>query len=84
MNKLEILDNNFCLLRESNELFSPLSMIHYQFYKDQSDIDNYIKEHESKIQVVVGRDYLDYGQAQCPAFNDYADGVDVMQWLNKL
>ena len=79
MNKLEILDNNFCLLRESNELFSPLSMIHYQFYKDQSDIDNYIKEHESKIQVVVGRDYLDYGQAQCPAFNDY-----VMQWLNKL
>ena len=84
MNKLEILDNNFCLLRESNELFSPLSMIHYQFYKDQSDIDNYIKEHESKIQVVVGRDYLDYGQAQCPGFNDYADGVDVMQWLNKL
>ncbi len=84
MNKLEILDNNFCLLRESNELFSPLSMIHYQFYKDQSDIDNYIKEHESKIQVVVGRDYLDYGQAQCPAFNDYADGVDVFQWLNKL
>jgi hypothetical protein len=84
MNKLEILDNNFCLLRESNELFSPLSMIHYQLYKDQSDIDNYIKEHESKIQVVVGRDYLDYGQAQCPAFNDYADGVDVMQWLNKL
>jgi hypothetical protein len=84
MNKLEMLDNNFCLLRESEELFSPLSMIHYQFYKDQSDIDNYIKEHESKIQVVVGRNYLDYGQAQCPALDDYADGVDVMKWLDKL
>lgn len=84
MNKLEMLDNNFCLLRESEELFSPLSMIHYQFYKDQSDIDNYIKEHESKIQVVVGRNYLDYGQAQCPALDDYADGVDVMEWLDKL
>lgn len=84
MNKLEMLDNNFCLLRESNELFSPLSMIHYQFYKDQSDIDSYIKEHESKIQVVVGRDYLDYGKAQCPALDDYADGVDVMAWLGGL
>lgn len=84
MNKLEMLDNNFCLLRESEELFSPLSMIHYQFYKDQSDIDNYIKEHENKIQVVVGRNYLGYGQAQCPALDDYADGVDVMQWLAQL
>ncbi|NRA13034.1 MAG: acyl-CoA reductase [Crocinitomicaceae bacterium] len=84
MNKLEILDNNFCLLRESKELFSPLSMIHYQFYKDQSEIDEFIKENENKIQVVVGRDFLKYGQAQCPALDDYADGVDVMAWLGKL
>ena len=84
MNKFPLLDNNFCLLRETDELFSPLSMIHYQFYKDQSEVDSYIKQHEDKIQVVVGRDYLDYGSAQCPTLTDYADGVDVMEWLTKL
>lgn len=84
MNRHVILDNNFALLRETEELFSPLSMIHYQFYKDQAEVDAYIKNNEDKIQVVVGRNYLDYGSAQCPTLTDYADGVDVMAWLNQL
>lgn len=84
LNKFPLLDNNFCLLRETDELFSPLSMIHYQFYKNQSDIDAYLKLHEDKIQVVIGRDYLDYGLAQSPTLTDYADGVDVMDWLSIL
>jgi len=84
MNKHAILDNNFALLRESQELFSPLSMIHYQFYKDQDQIDSYINQYKEKIQVIVGRDYLDYGLAQSPNLTDYADGVDVMAWLSDL
>lgn len=84
MNQHKLLDNNFALLRESEDLFSPLSMIHYQFYKDQDQVDSYIKNHEDKIQVVVGSNYLGYGLAQCPGLRDYADGVDVMAWLEEL
>jgi len=84
MNKHELLDNNFVLLRESDELFSPLAMIHYHYYKTQQDIDDYIKMHEENIQAVVGNNQLAFGAAQCPKLNDYADGVDVMKWLEEL
>jgi len=81
MNKHVLFDNNFVLLRESTELFSPLSMIHYQFYKSQDEVDAYIHDHKDKIQAIVGKAYIDFGAAQCPMLDDYADGVDVMRWL---
>jgi len=84
MNKHALLDNNFVLLRESDELFSPLAMIHYQFYKSQGEIDAYLSKYSEQIQVVVGKNYLNFGNSQCPGLSDYADGVDVMRWIEGL
>lgn len=84
MNKHSLFDNNFVLLRESEELFSPLAMIHYQYYKSKSDVDAFIDTHKDEIQAVVGNDYIDFGSAQCPMLDDYADGVDVMRWLEEI
>ena len=84
LNQHELLDNNFVLLRESEELFSPLSMIHYHYYDEKTEVENFIKEREDQIQVVVGKDYVDFGQAQCPKLDDYADGVDVMRFLEEV
>ncbi|MDG1777569.1 MAG: acyl-CoA reductase [Crocinitomicaceae bacterium] len=84
MNKHVLFDNNFVLLRESTELFSPLSMLHYQFYKSKDEVDRYIQENKDQIQAVVGRSHIGFGAAQCPALDDYADGVDVMRWLEGL
>ena len=84
LNQHELLDNNFVLLRESDDLFSPLSMIHYHFYSSQNEIDDYLKEYDEKIQVVVGEGYTPFGGAQCPMLDDYADGVDVMRFLGFL
>lgn len=81
MNQHKLLDNNFVLLRESEELFSPLSMIHYHQYKNLSEVKDYLDNHKEQIQVVVGDEYLPFGQAQRPNLNDYADGVDVMKFL---
>ncbi len=84
LNQHEILDNNFLLLKESDELFSPLSMIFYHRYQDVREIEKYLELHEEKIQCVVGKGYLPFGTAQCPQLNDYADGVDTMLFLNQL
>jgi len=84
LNKHELLDNNFVLLRESDDLFSPLSMIHYHFYSSQDEIDDYLSKNEEKIQVVVGEGYTPFGAAQCPMLDDYADGVDVMRFLESI
>ena len=84
MNQMQLFDNNFVLLRETDELFSPLSMVHYHFYENQEQVDHYLMTHQDKIQVVIGQDHTVFGIAQCPKLSDYADGIDVMNWLGTL
>jgi len=84
MNKADLLDNHFVLLRKTDELFSPLGMIHYHFYKDKTEVEAYLKVHEEKIQVIVGKDYTPFGKAQEPTLFDYADGIDTMNWLTSI
>jgi hypothetical protein len=78
------LDNNFLLLKESDNLFSPLAMLHYHTYTSQKEVDLYLQLHQESIQCVVGHKYLPFGTAQCPGLSDYADNVDTMAWLNEL
>lgn len=84
MNQHALLDNNFVLLRESDDLFSPLAMLHYHRYKKISEVESYLEKHQENIQVVVGQSHVSFGEAQRPGLSDYADGVDVMKWLSSL
>ena len=84
MNLSVFLDNNFLLMKESNQLFSPLAMLHYQYYANQADVDQYLTQHKDQIQCVVGQQFIPFGQAQCPSLLDYADGVDTMEYLVSL
>jgi len=84
MNLMELLDNHFVLLRESEELFSPLSMVHYQYYTNSEEVDSFLKIHANEIQAIVGGNHIPFGEAQAPKLNDYADGVDVMKWIETL
>lgn len=84
MNLHPMLDNNFVLLYEHEELFSPLAMIYYHTYESATEIEDYLLKYEESIQAVVGKNYIPFGAAQCPALDDYADGIDVMEWLGKI
>lgn len=84
MNKMQLLDNNFVLLRETEELFSPLSMVHYHYYSSKQEIEDYLNENTEKIQAVIGNDFIPFGKAQRPMLSDYADGIDVIDWLNSI
>jgi Acyl-CoA reductase (LuxC) len=84
MNQDSILDNGFLLLKEDKSLHSPLAVIHYQRYQEVSEVNNFIDENKENIQVVIGKDYFSFGKSQMPKLNDYADGVDTMEFLCKL
>jgi len=84
LNKEPLLDNNFVLLRETEDLFSPLGMVHYHYYKSNQDLNNYLSLHNENIQAVVGHGFIPFGLAQKPTLSDYADGVDTMRFLNSL
>jgi hypothetical protein len=84
MNQEKIIENGFVLTREIKELFAPVAVLHYHFYESEEDAKAYLKMHEEKIQAVIGKDYLPFGAAQSPELDDYADGVDTMEFLTGL
>lgn len=84
MNQEKLLDNNFVLLKESKDLYSPLGMLHYHFYSSSEEIDSYLQEHKEQVQAVVGQNHIPFGKAQSPALDDYADGVNTLEFLKSL
>jgi hypothetical protein len=81
---IEFLENGFMLLKADTAIASPVSTVFYERYSDLSAVDAGLKEMESSIQCVVGHGALPFGQAQHPALNDYADGVDTIRFLMDL
>ncbi len=81
------LDNGFVLLKEDEKLYSPVGVLHYSFYHDETIAAEVINQHREEIQCVVGTasccDTLP-GTTQRPGLNDYADGVDTLTWLQGL
>lgn len=84
LNQIPLLENGFLLIKESNDLHSPLAMLNYHYYENQVDIDSYLEENKEAIQVVVGKNYVPFGQAQQPTISDFADNVDTMRFLTSL
>ncbi|MGY6522809.1 MAG: acyl-CoA reductase [Mongoliitalea sp.] len=89
VNKEEHLDNGFLIVRESTELVSPISMLYYEVYEGQNNLDQRLKGMKDKIQVILSKDSwypesLSFGQAQCPSLSDYADNIDTIAFLKEL
>jgi len=85
MEQQPFLDNNFVMLKESKEFHSPIGVIHYECYKHLDEVKKELVENEEKIQCVVGNDFnVEFGETQKPSLTDYADGVDVMKFLETI
>lgn len=84
LNREDLLDNNFLLVRRSKELNSPIGVLFRHEYENAVDLDNYLKKHKSDIQAIVGKGYIPFGESQSPELTDYADGVDTMAFLTTL
>ncbi|MEP2512384.1 MAG: acyl-CoA reductase [Reichenbachiella sp.] len=80
------LDTEFLLVRESEEMVSPISVLYYQEYTSETELESWLQSQETKIQCIVGSSdgQIPFGQAQKPRLSDYADGVDTMRFLCEL
>jgi hypothetical protein len=86
---LQILNNKFYMtngsivLVENPSLFSPIGQLNYKYYSDKNSILSFL--HDSPdLQCIVGHENTQFGKAQHPAINDYADNVDTMNFLRSL
>ena len=63
-------------------------MLHYECYDDFDELKEHLIAKSNQIQCVVStfdlENSFDFGQAQIPAIDNYADGVDTMEFLMNL
>ncbi len=83
VNKDKFLDTGYLLLKESNALSSPVSVLYYEFYESRTTLKNELELLKENIQCLVGREGIPYGKAQSPKLWDYADGIDTIEFLLK-
>lgn len=83
LNKKFYMTNGSILLVESPSVFSPISQLNYEYYKNADDLMKALAD-SGEIQCITGKGYIPFGSAQCPAITDYADGADTLAFLKNL
>ena len=82
LNKKYYMSNESILLTESSSYFSPISVLHYEYYKSADSVLASLTNH-SDIQYISGL-RSGFGKSQQPGLTDYADGVDTLQFLRQM
>jgi len=79
-------DSGFLLLKEDEQIVSPIATLYYEYYNDEPELRSKLESNADKIQCIVGKaqDMVGFGKAQYPSVEDYADGVDTMSFLTQL
>ena len=83
LNKKYYMTNGSVLLVEDAGLFSPISQLNYEFYHDRNKLEEDLGQNQD-LQCLAGKGQIEFGMAQSPSLNDYADGVDTMAFLTGL
>lgn len=87
-------DNGFLLLKPAVSLTSPLAVMHFEEYSSTNHLEELINESASTIQCVVAdisnaahlnlrAPIVPFGQSQYPGLEDYADGINTLDFLAK-
>jgi hypothetical protein len=92
LNKHYYMSNESILLVENSSIFSPISVLNYEYYRPDTNGSRLLSAHQllpaltahPDIQCIVGEGGIPFGKAQAPSLTDYADGVDTLQFLQDL
>lgn len=89
MEKHDFLENGFFIIKESENLHAPVSVLHYERYKSLDELEAIIEGQSEKLQCIVSEidrfeSSVALGQSQKPRLWDYADNVDTLAFLRSL
>ncbi|NND35104.1 MAG: acyl-CoA reductase [Saprospiraceae bacterium] len=78
------------ILLENVSISSKIGVLHYEHYDQLSSLESQLQKQHEQIQCIVAGESVmtlpsvRFGEAQRPALQEYADGVDTMQFLYAL
>lgn len=82
-------DNGFLLVKPSEQMVSPISVLFYETFTSLTDLRNKLAAVKEKTQVIVSahgwfEGSVPFGEAHLPMVWNYADGTDVLKFLQSL
>jgi hypothetical protein len=89
LNKTPHLANNCLILLEDSNLLARIGCLHWEDYRDAQDLVGKLSENTEKIQAIVSKQPLKgfkifgFGLAQSPDLEDFADGIDTIDFILK-
>ncbi|MDO5760820.1 MAG: acyl-CoA reductase, partial [Bacteroidota bacterium] len=92
MNNISFEDGDFFLLQNKEDLHSPISVINVVYYKDITQVEEFVSQHKEELQCVVADKFsplskietVPFGLAQKPRLDNFADGVNTMLFLARV
>jgi len=88
MSEFDFKDNGFFMLKNDSRLSSPLTSAFYSEYDSIEALNETIQDHIDEIQCVVSNQIIkksiSFGEAQNPKIYEYADGINTLDFLEKL
>ena len=89
MTNVPMVDIDFVnMVEKKDELHAPIACLYYEFYEDIQEVENFLIEHAEQLQCISSNtkisDSISLGQSQWPGLIDYADGMDVMAFLENV
>jgi len=81
MGNNKFMDNGFVILKEDSSIDSPVAIQYYEFYSNIEEVQDMILKNSSKLQCIVSRENVLFGEAQKPNLWDYSDGIDTIDFL---
>lgn len=89
LNQEQYLDNGFLMVKEDLASHSPLSVVFFEYYQDIESVWSRVRFEADQIQCICEQGLhtefsVKLGQSQKPSLSDYADHVNLMEWLIKI
>jgi hypothetical protein len=77
------------MLKQDEALASPVAVVYFDYYSDLEQLGEELNRRALDIQCIVGNvniglPILPFGKAQYPKVDEYADGVDTLNFLLNL
>jgi hypothetical protein len=89
MNLIDHIDSDFLLIKQNQSISSTVGVIHYQEYDKIEEVISYLESHKDKLQCIVGDgsivpNAIPFGMSQNPSVDEFADGVDTIEFLSRV
>ena len=84
MERISVLENELIMMREDPSLFSPVSVLNYEFYRNEEELSELIKSKLDSVQCVIGKKQTPFGQGQKPRLSDFSDGINTLEFMQNL